>query len=361
VGRRAIAWRDESRPDPLAPDPAARRELVAWVWYPAAATPGAARATYLPAAWLRELRPGRGEQRLDRVHGHALDAPPLSDAEPRYPVLVFAPGLGMMPTHYTALAEELASHGYVVVAVAHPYSTWAVVYPDGRVARATESRVPFGWTRMVPVLAGDLVSALDYVVRQHDAGDAFFARIDPARVGVLGHSFGGAAAALACRMDPRFRAGMDLDGSVFGEAIRKGVPRPFLLMMADIRWDERFDRDPPRFFTDRDQGYLHERMLFDRSPTAYYVSVRGLAHINFADQGFFFDPQERFLEAFGARLDATRTQELGSTYIRAFFGRYLRGEESPGGELEYAPFNYTRLRYHRAPSPAPARAGSVPS
>jgi len=104
-----------------------------------------------------------------------------------------------------------------------------------------------------------------------------------------------------------------------------------------------------------------ERMLFRRSPTAFYLRVRGLEHMNFADQAFFFDFQERVLEAAGARLDGRRTHELASAYIRAFFGRYLSGNEGPGDELEHAPFNYTRLEFHGAPRHRPAPADSARS
>lgn len=348
VGRRSFAWVDETRPDPLAPDPAAKREMFVWAWYPAAKAPGAALAPYLPDAWLRQLHRGDEEQRLDRVHAHALEGAPVSDAEAAFPVLIFAPGMGMEPTHYTALAEEIASHGYVVIAVTHPYSTPAVVYPDGRVARAEESRVPFAWLTMVPIFGADLVSVLDHVVAEHDRGDAFFARLDPARVGVFGHSFGGAAAAEACRRDPRFRAGMDMDGSVFGEVLETGVRQPFLLMMRGLTRFDRLDNPHPRFYPDRDQAYLHERRLFERSPTAWYLTVRGLAHMNFADQAYWFDPQARVMEMTGARLDGYRTQATASAYVRAFFGRYLRGEESPGRELERSPFSWATLESHVA-------------
>ena len=70
--------------------------------------------------------------------------------------------------------------------------------------------MPFEFVARVPVFGADLVSTLDHVVAGHARGDAVFARLDTARVGVFGHSFGGAAAAEACRRDRRCRAGMDL-------------------------------------------------------------------------------------------------------------------------------------------------------
>ena len=52
--------------------------------------------------------------------------------------LFFSPGGGVIHEHNFLQAEELASRGYVVVSLSHPYESWAVIFPDGRVARATE-------------------------------------------------------------------------------------------------------------------------------------------------------------------------------------------------------------------------------
>ena len=51
VGRVAVDWVDETRPDPFSQNPAVKRELVVWLWYPAAPAAGAAPAAYLPGKW----------------------------------------------------------------------------------------------------------------------------------------------------------------------------------------------------------------------------------------------------------------------------------------------------------------------
>ena len=349
VGRRSLAWRDEFRQDPLAPDPMAMRELFVWVWYPAANVPGAAPAPYLPKPWLNVIGRQPSQQHLDRVRPHAIDGAPVSAAQPTYPVLVFSPGLSIQPISYTALAEDLASHGYIVVAIAHPYSTPVVAFPDGHVVRAHESPVSPPLPRLVRVLAGDMVWTLDHVIKEHDRGDALFSRIDTTRVGAFGHSFGGASSALACRMDQRFKAGMDFDGSLFGDVIFTGIRQPFMLVMADLDWTRTLRSRLARRAVNRGRAHVNEAMFFDRTPTAYWLTVAGLTHMNFADQSYFFDPKERLMELLGVRLDGEETHELASTYIRAFFGRYLSGVESPGHELERPPHPYLQLDFHRAP------------
>ena len=50
-------------------------------------------------------------------------------------MVLFSPGLAGVRSQNTAWAQELASHGYVVVALDHPYDSAAVVLADGRAPR----------------------------------------------------------------------------------------------------------------------------------------------------------------------------------------------------------------------------------
>ncbi len=334
VGRRSFTWRDTTRADLLAPDPTAARELLVWVWYPAVATPTSKVADYLPAEWVKVVQRRPRGHRLDRVRAHALDGAPVADAQPSYPLLIFSPGLGNIPTNYTALIEDVVSYGYVVVAVAHPYSTPEVVFPDGRVVRDAESRLPFRYESVLTVLAADLLSVLDHVTQAHDRGDAFFVHVDPRRVGAFGHSFGGAAAAQALAFDPRFKAGMDLDGSIFWPVMRTGVSQPFLLMMANLDWEQRLTRKPKLMLIPRAQARRREEMFIARSPRASWINVDHLTHMNFADEAFFFSTLYWTMELLGRRLDGHDTRGIASAYVRAFFGRHLSGTESAGHELD---------------------------
>jgi hypothetical protein len=78
VGRATYAWSDETTVDTLAPVQGARRELVAWIWYPAAVGQSAAvMDDYLPAPW-RVAIEGQGNpimkfltRDLSLVHAHS--------------------------------------------------------------------------------------------------------------------------------------------------------------------------------------------------------------------------------------------------------------------------------------------------
>src|SRR5258708_23705191 len=352
VGRRSLVWRDDSRLDPLSPDSSSGREIFVWAWYPAAPRTDSRPAQYLPPSWLQAYHLQRFEQKLDRVHAHAIDEAPISGIHQSYPVLIFSPGGGQLPTHYTALLEDLASHGYIILAVAHPFITPVVVFPDGRVARWGPGFVRMEAPEIVMIQAADLGSVADHAIREHDRNETFFAHIDPQRIGVFGHSLGGAAAAEACALDARLKAGMDLDGTVFGNVLTTGVRQPFFLMMAagiprpDLPG---FRRPPPRFDPNHDKGTLHEDMFLEHSAIAYRLSVRRLSHMNFSDKGFFFEPEDRLAELLRIQMDAKQTTRLASGYIRAFFGEYLMAIHNPGGELDRAPNAQMNLEIHRLP------------
>ena len=70
------------------------------------------------------------------------------------------PGLAALTTDYTTLAEDLASHGYVVVGFDAPYRSEVVVFPDGRViTRAPQNNADLVSGPQQEELANKLVQA----------------------------------------------------------------------------------------------------------------------------------------------------------------------------------------------------------
>ena len=165
----------------------------------------------------------------------------------RFPVLVFSPA-GWAPFFYGGMLEELASHGYVVVALAHTYEMIPMtVFADGRrrwfrtaaVAGAlTVSKRPHAEDvrdrgAVVDHKAADIRFALDQLERMDDGADLLGARLDLRRIGAFGHSFGGAAATVACSADARIAACANLDGGLWRQPELAAVDRPCLLVFAE--------------------------------------------------------------------------------------------------------------------------------
>jgi hypothetical protein len=129
VGRVSLDWVDQDRAEVYSSNVQDRRALVAWIWYPATPDPDAERAAYLPEPWA----PSGQFLGLDvaGLLSHAVAGAPVAGEQPRYPALVLSPS-GFPPLLLAAIAEELASHGYVVVGVNHTYETPVTVFADGR-------------------------------------------------------------------------------------------------------------------------------------------------------------------------------------------------------------------------------------
>jgi Platelet-activating factor acetylhydrolase, isoform II len=77
---------------------------------------------------------------LSRARTHSIRDAEVSPQQPAYPVILMRAGLAALTADYTSLAEDLASHGYIVVGFDAPYRTFVVVLPDGTViARAPQN------------------------------------------------------------------------------------------------------------------------------------------------------------------------------------------------------------------------------
>jgi hypothetical protein len=148
----------------------------------------------------------------------------------RLPTVLFSPGFGTPRVIYQALAEDLASHGYLVVAVDHTGEA-PVELPGGRLD------LP-GAPPRHPIAAATTTRLADMrlVLRRLNtmAGGP---RADRRRVAAIGHSLGGSTAAALMRAEPSIRAGVDMDGSIFGAARKHGVPRAFLVMLGGRKPD----------------------------------------------------------------------------------------------------------------------------
>jgi predicted dienelactone hydrolase len=121
----------------------------------------------------------------------------------------------------------LVSRGYVVATIDHTYDASEVEFPDGRVeVPAVPPVTPDVAEKVVAVRVADTRLVLDSLITLNAGGNpdaegrplpaGLRGLIDPARVGMFGHSLGGAAAAQAMYEDRRIRAGVNLDGTMFG-------------------------------------------------------------------------------------------------------------------------------------------------
>jgi predicted dienelactone hydrolase len=135
-------------------------------------------------------------------------------------------------------------------------------------------------------------------LNNHDPSGRFQGRLDLKNVGVMGHSFGGATAAMFCRKDPRCKAGIDLDGQLFGESAEPGINQPFMFLVAD---------HTGTLSAEDQQIAAKIKTLYDHSgPGRQYVTLRDSGHFNFSDKSLLINGQIPRQSGTIGKIDARR-------------------------------------------------------
>ncbi len=318
VGRILYDWIDSSRTETFAPKPGAHRELMVWVWYPATPPLGAHTAPYLPVKWAQVVdddwaRSGL-TQRASSISTHSFADAPLSSAQASYPVLIMQPGMGRIPADYTVLAESLASHGYIVVGITPPYSASTVVFTDGRVVHTAPAASDKGdLNQLVTVWAADVhfvLGQLDQLTTTPQ--NRWTGRLDLTRLGFFGHSFGGASAAEACRLESRCKAALDIDGDPYGAVVQTGLRQPFMFLLSEPAQQQGASSG------ERDIRALYQHL----SGHGYLATIHGARHDNFLDLAVCFAPVLKIAGGLGS-IDGRRGLTITNAYTLAFFDTSL--------------------------------------
>jgi pimeloyl-ACP methyl ester carboxylesterase len=253
---------------------------------------------------------------------------------------LYAPSWSGLRTESTSLVEELASYGYIVVGIDHPYSSRITIFPDGRIAlrkfvgdedySSQDGFESFVRTadQQVEIRARDASFVLDTLERLNasDPQGLLTGRLELDRVGIFGFSFGGATAAEACWRDRRFKAGLNLDGMVAGESAKQGIFAPYLVMFEDFSTPLNTDLSSasPSKRREIEFGWNQDAQI-RRSLSeygGYWIVIPGLKHLEFSDFPFFSPLR------FGVT-DPERTARIIRRYSLAFFDKYLKGSEEP--------------------------------
>ena len=211
-------------------DPQTGRELVVQLWYPAGDTAGHKLARY--SLW-QEAKPQFVYWAGIRTNSY--QEAPVADGA--HPLLLFGHMWGGRRTQDTFLAEELASHGYIVAAIDHPGNAARVRMSDGRVVKGTMAgalssvnqttapAITALWAQELAVWVRDDEVVLDQLLAMNQL------RADSTRIGAFGHSFGGAASLALLGKDPRVRCALNMDGWTF-DGLNTRTTEPVMFLYA---------------------------------------------------------------------------------------------------------------------------------
>ncbi|MBM3886414.1 alpha/beta fold hydrolase [Candidatus Dependentiae bacterium] len=249
VGTTRYHMIDRDRLDPY--DQSLFRELMVQVWYPTSRRTTGATAPYLPDVMPHMKRMANEtfyvpqillDYLLVDIKCHAFEDAPLLARKQNFPVIVLCHGLSSLVSLHTAHAENLASHGFIVFGINHTFTCSLSIFPDGRMYP-----FKFDWyapdkckefNKIVNVWQQDVRFVLNRIEdlnnKQNEAKDNIFHhKLDLDKIGMFGHSMGGATSTQVCRRDDRVKAAVNMDGPLFGGDYEDGFKKPYMVMVAD--------------------------------------------------------------------------------------------------------------------------------
>jgi len=210
-----------------------------------------------------------------------------------------------------------------VVTVDHPYDADIVTYPDNTTTYAANITTDGQIVEDLYVRVKDISFVLDQLSLPSATTLLIPGRacgIDFSKVGIFGHSLGGATAAQAMLLDSRFVGGINLDGTFYGSVIERGLNKPFAI-------------------------FAHEgkNLTTDATWTALWPKLKGFRRefiLNGSTHGTFTDLPEvadliglrgKFPQQVAELLGSTlgnRTSQIIATYVGSFFDLVLKGKKS---------------------------------
>jgi len=355
VGTTWLVVTDSSRTERFGPDRSVRRRLPVKAWYPAAGA-GGRPAAYATAAEVNVANrlPGFLLSQFRHVKTHSFDGAPIADSGGRFPTLVFSHGYTGFAAQNTPQMEELASRGYIVFSIVHPYEASAAPFPDGPAillepdvlkrlfpadpkaaaakvapalaridsAKSREGRLaalrafldlspePLR-TESVGQWAADTKAVIDHLDRLDQGGGApFQGRLNLEQLGVFGMSYGGATVGEFCRKDARCRAGINIDGGQYGGLIDDSLTVPYLIVASETAYP------------------VHVPVLDVSRGPSYLVRVPATQHLGLTDYPLFAPNLFQWLGMTGT-MNPYRREAIMTAYVLGFFDTYLKGERSP--------------------------------
>ncbi len=334
IGTTIFHWTDTTRTEWFTEEPDDLRKMMIQLWYPAENSSSNKVSPYIDHIDLRAQaiadRVGLPSFMLDHLHlvkTHSLiEARPIESKE-LFPLIIFSHGLGGMRTQNTVLMEELASNGYAVVAMDHPYDANMTVFPlnsEASVEKIADYRsgIPEGtadsvWLEIRNRQLNTRIADVLFILQQLEAVDTpLLSRINFQKIGIAGHSFGGATAVLSAMQDNRFKAAVALDGWFVPFAIpdaeaKMDVPFLYVGQMSWKSWNEQ-----------RHRHYL-DLIMSQSGENAYHLSIIGSKHYDYADMPLF-SPIMQILGLVGFP-DGRKMVKIVNRSTLQFFDQFVRG------------------------------------
>lgn len=222
----------------------------------------------------------------------------------------------------TSIAEDLASHGFLVAGIDDTHDSGQVEFPGGRVEVA-QPIPPGSADEETLVRTADARFVLDQLTRLNTGADpdvdhqrlpALRDTVDLARTGMFGHSHGAEATAETILQDHRVTAGAELDGGVSDRVAAAGLDTPFMVISGNSSAGHPLTEENLTTLWPRLTGWSR------------WLRLRDSGHLAFTDFETFAPelntPPAMRQQLFGT-LDPQRAVAIERAYLLAFFTQQL--------------------------------------
>ncbi len=339
IGRKNLLRKTDTRSRPIA----------CQIWYPAQTATGKP-ALHQSREVTKASSDFLGMPLLWLSYFSLIETNTFEDALPvdgeKFPILLYNHGYGGFTSVYQTVFEELVSHGYVVVSIGHKDESALLIAEDGSVIPGIRDN-PF-YNKRQSELNGEEINRLQSIILNSDdpednkeaykklvklsplhkesvelwADDTkevikvlknpdnsfrkLFPIFDFDRIGIFGHSVGGATAGQMAFDDPEVRAGINLDGFQFGDLVNNKLKIPFMFVSSNESGDR----------------YLRAGSFMKESDAdCYQATIQGTTHSDFSDLNYILRGDQR-------KIDAQRS------LILSFFDKYLKGKDVKLTDME---------------------------
>ena len=260
-----------------------------------------------------------------------------------FPLVIFSHGgLGIRSSNLS-LYQELASHGYVVGALDHPYQAFWTRDDEGRLtlldlgyltdlqredAKTDKQQSLAYYQAWMQTRMGDINLVIDTVLENANNGTpGVYSLVNTEMIGVMGHSLGGSAAlGIGRQRDdisgvialeaPFLYDVVDVDGDefVFNNA---AYPTPVLSIYSDDSWE---------MLSEWPQYALNDELLANTPSRAFNVHISGVGHLGLTDLALSSPLLVRFLDRTPTTRGSTEVLRIINSISLKFFDAFLKGD-----------------------------------
>jgi len=343
VGITYLSFIDDNRKELFDNNQKSNREITVKVWYPSD-NESNPEPYFLDAESEFAMKYLQFPEIFKNLRTNSSRDVPMSSKENKYPILIFSHGFGEHYSQNTILMEELASHGYILFSISHHYECKFSSFPDGRliyldmnsqrfqkimqeqqnpkamellqkmynasndeermqVLLETSNALPTILTESPKYWAEDISFFMDQLESMNNENKILKDKLNLDRIGVFGMSLGGIATSEICLNDNRIKAGINIDGGLYGTLLNVKHQTHFMFL------------NSKRFL-----GY-GKLFIGESTVDCYSLSVKDSDHYNFSDYSVYPVPSISFLLG---TIDGEKTIEIMNVIVLAFFDKYLK-------------------------------------